>query len=271
MRMFFDKTPKPATKIRDEEQRYTIVLTLVRMIWTLKEIQSSPITDLIEQSPTANVRDLLGAIDHFTQSAVGLSARLTTAELARAVHTQQVVHIAHLYGAGGLMNWLYPLLRDGNEATLALAQLDHWATEKPDMVRDAAYHAAQILSLARTYPSNSPNESFLIFHAGTALFYLGKLLVEHAHVAGGPETLGIVRLDYIEMDKEDGEFARIKTWLRTGQAHRVSLQGIPSLSCHEGRRKILDQTVVLLRRRHTWGIAESFIKVVLRLRDTLRR
>ncbi|KIW16773.1 hypothetical protein PV08_03963 [Exophiala spinifera] len=270
MRTLFDKTPKPTAKIREEEHRYTLVLTLVRMIWTCKEIKSSPVTDLIEDGPTYYVQPLLDAIDGFTQSARRLASRLTTTELARAMHTQQVIHVAHLYGAGGLMTWLYPLLRGGNEATLALAQLDHWATESPDVVRDAAYHAAQILSLARAYPSNSPNESFLIFQAGTALFYLGKLLVEHDYAAGGLETPRIVRLDYIERDEDDDELVRTKTWLRTGQAHQISLQGIPSLSCDEGRRKVLDETVVLLRRRHTSGISESFVKVVLRLRDTLR-
>jgi hypothetical protein len=269
LRTFFDKTADPLEKIKEEEHRYIVLLTLVRMIWTLKEMRSSPVADLVLHGPEASTPILLATVDLFEQSPRVLSASLTTAELAAAIHTQQVVHIAHLYGAGGLMNWLYPLLRNGNEATVALAQVERWAAENPGMLRQAAYHSSQILSLARTYPSNSPIEPFLIFHAGTVLFYLAKLLAK-PRPTGGPEQFVVVRLDHQKPAEDDAEWSRIRSWLHTGQAQHISLQGIPSLCCDLGRRQTLDHTVELLRRRHVWGIAESFVKVVLRLRDTLQ-
>ncbi|KAH8812805.1 hypothetical protein F5884DRAFT_899041 [Xylogone sp. PMI_703] len=266
MRTLFNNTPDPTEKVKEEEHRYIVILTLVRMIWTLKEMMSSPISDLMRERPENSTPRLLAAVDLFSQSSRILSASLTTVELARAIHTQQVVHVAHLYGAGGLMNWLYPLLRDGNRATLALTQLNEWAAAKPESVREAAYHSAQILSLARTYPSNSPIEPFLIFHAGTVLFYLAKLLPK---CISSTEKFIAVKLDHLSTCEDDEESFKLVTWLKTGQTQKVSLQGISSLCCDDGRRQSLEQTVEILRRRPVWGVAESFVKVILRLRDTL--
>ncbi|KIY04070.1 uncharacterized protein Z520_00762 [Fonsecaea multimorphosa CBS 102226] len=265
IRSFYDKSQNALERLVEERHRYILVLTQVRMIWTLKEITGSPICDLFVNGPENCTADLLDATDRFARSPHTLSSSLTTTELASAIHTLQIIHVAHLYGANGLMNWLYPLLREGNEATTAFTQMSHWAAAKPEMVRNTAFHCARILSLARTYPSNCPDEPFLIFHAGTVLFYLARWLPRNTG-AGSSENL-VVRLDHIGAE-DDTESANLRSWLRDGQAQVISLHGIPSLCSNQGRRQVLDETADLLKRRRVWGIANSFVKVVLNLRDT---
>jgi hypothetical protein len=267
MQRCLDHTSEPGEQLEDEEHRFMVILTLARMVWTLKDMKAAPINEFAHVSPESLAPPVLEGLDIFLQAPHRLSAILTTEEMARAMNSQQVVHMAHLYGAGPLMNWLFPLLRHGDKATVAQRQLNLWAAQKPEAARKAAYHSAQILALARTYPSNSPNESFLIFHAGTILFYLAKLLIEQEP----SDRSVIVRLDHLDNGDSDTETFKLKSYIRTGQAHKIILQGMESVCCETGRRHILEQTVELLRRRTVWGIADSFVKVILSLRDSFQR
>jgi hypothetical protein len=177
IRLLFDGTPNPVEHITDEEHRFLIILTLVRMLWTLKEIRSSPIDDLVTPpSYDDGRRDLLRAIDRMTIPIMAASKNNTRTEMDRLVHRMQLVHISHIYGAADLMNWLYPYLRHGPEAENARIRMREWANENPPRTRDVAYHCAQILGLVRHYPSNMPLEPFLTFHAGVVLSCMATVL-----------------------------------------------------------------------------------------------
>ncbi|KIW17546.1 hypothetical protein PV08_04740 [Exophiala spinifera] len=265
IRVFFDGTRKPEEKVQDERHRYIIVSTLCRMIWTLKEIRSSPVVDLVPYGPQNTTEILVAAADKLSRCPQTLAATLTTAELAHAMHTLQVVYVTHLYGAGGLMNWLYPLLRDDYLATTTFTSLDHWAKQNPRVAREAAFYSARILAIARIYPSNSPNEPAMIFHAGTVLYFLAKVL---------PTNFGTDRaavwLDQLSPG-DDGPPSPVKQWISHGESSIVCMHGVPSLLSEQGGKHILDQTAELLKRRRVWGIADSFFKVVLRLRDRTKK
>lgn len=263
LRTCLDTAREPNDNLREEEHRYTIILTLSRMLWSLKDMKASPFIDFVPVGPDLLTPPVLRALDLFIKAPNKLHSSLTTEELARAMHSQQIIHISHLYGAGNLMNWLFPLLRHGNTAAAAQRNLSLWAAQKPEDVRKAAHHSAQILAIARKYPSNSPDESFLIFYAGAILFYLAKLLSEHQ-----PSDRSItVALDHLTSGNDDAAVFKLETWIQTGEAHRIHLQGTESLCCDTGRRQILDLTIELLKRRVVWGIADSFVNVLIAMRD----
>lgn len=259
-----DTACEPKDNLKDEDHRYTIILTLSRMLWSLKDMRASPILDFVRVGPDLLAPPVLRALDLFIKIPNKLLNSLTTEEMARAMHSQQVIHISHLYGTGNLMNWLFPLLRYGNTAAAAQRNLNLWAAQKPEEVRKASYHSAQILAIARKYPSNSPDESFIVFYAGAVLFYLAKLLSEHE-----PSSRSItVALDHLASGNDDeAAVVKLKMWIREGEAHRIHLQGTDSVCCGTGRRQILDLTIELLKRRVVWGIADSFVKVLIAMRD----
>ncbi|RBA18228.1 hypothetical protein FPRO05_10523 [Fusarium proliferatum] len=231
------------------------------MIWSLKEMRSSPIVDLVPHGPENTTGDLVRAADKLARCPQTLAANLTTAELAPAMHTLQVIYICHLYGAGGLMNWLYPLLRDDCQVPTTFNSLELWAKQNPGAAREAACYSARILAISRIYPSASPNEPAMIFHAGTVLYFLAKVLPTR-FVKDKPA----VWLDQLSPG-DDGLPSLVKTWISNGESSMVCMHGVPSLLSDQGGRRIIDQMAELLKRRQVWGIADSFLKVVLRIRD----
>lgn len=262
IRTLFDGSERPTEKITDERQRFLIILTLLRMLWTLKEIKSSPISDLIEDGLDNGRALLLRAIDSFTQSPIVLSKSHTRTEMLRIVHRMQLIHISHLYGAGDLMNWLYPYLRKGIEIENARVRMLQWAGESPARVREVAYHSAQILALVRQYPSNMPFEPFVIFHAGVVLSFMARLLPTVSGNNRGPQ----LRLDHLATSR-DTMSSTLNKWMQRGGNEVVGLHGVPDISCKAGRQQILDQTAELLKRRQVWGVAQNFTRVILGFRE----
>ncbi|KAJ9633604.1 hypothetical protein H2204_006810 [Knufia peltigerae] len=261
IRSFFDNTQRPLENIVVEEHIFLITLTLVRMLWTLKEIRSSPINDLVSPPVYDNGRQtLLQALDGMMVSVVPFSKLHTKAEIDRVVHRMQLIHVAHLYGAGDLMNWLWPSLRDGPEAENARERMRQWSNEDMQRSRNVVYHCAQLLGLIRHYPNNMPFEVFLIFHAGVVLSCIVPLLEAEMF----RERTTVLHLDQLDSGDEL-LFKRHDDWVKNGGNTQLCLTGVPSLCSAGARRAILDQTALLLRRQKVWGMARNLTKVVLSL------
>jgi hypothetical protein len=255
--MLFDGTPNPLERIADEEHRFLIALTALRMLWSQKEIGIHDLVPLPTHDDRRQI--ILRAMDQMSIPVTELSSTHTVPEIERVVHRVQLIHLAHIYGAGDLMNWLYPYLRDGPEVENARARMKHWAEEDPQRTREVAYHCAQIIGLVRHYPNNMPLHGFIIFHAGVVLVCASSVL---------PQTSPASRGTALQLDDLAAEThcpSRQSLWVKNGGNEQVGLVGIPSLCCTEGRRRVLDQTVSLLRRQRSWGMARNLTKVVLSL------
>ena len=265
IRLLFDGTPDPVKKIVDEEHCFIIELTLVRMIWTLKEIKSSPINDLTTPPIWDDGRTaLLRALDNMAVPMGALAKNHTREEMNHFVHRMLLIHIAHIYGAGDLMNWLYPYLRDGPEAENARVRMRQWASEDASRIREVAYHSAQIIGLLRHYPNNMPFEAFLIFHAGVVLSCVANLLPRSR--TGPTSNANPAPLPLDMLDPGTGDVtARHAAWVSDGGDEQPSLFGVPALCCAAGRHQVLNQTAALLKRRRVWNMARNLAKVVLSL------
>lgn len=263
LRMLFDESLNPTEQIPDTEHCFLVLLTLVRMLWSLKEIRSSPINDLI--SPTAfddGPKAILRVIHRLAVPITSLSHTHTKAEIDRLVHRMQLIHIAHIYAAGDLMNWLYPYLRNDSETECARIRMYQWAHEDPARTREVAYHCAQLMGLLRHYPKVMPLEPLLTFHAGVVLSCVAALIPTNAAREDGHGPS-------IPLDRLEPGCGRVsrrqEDWVRHGGAEQVSLYGVPSLCCATGRQQVLDQTATLLKRQTVFGVAENLAKVVLSL------
>ncbi|CAN9370500.1 unnamed protein product [Alternaria alternata] len=254
---FFDGSPDPAGNL-SEEHLLIISLMLLSMLWSIKEFRSFPLEDLARPLGFENGRQaMMHAMDQIKVPILAMADSHTQSEMERLVDRTQLAHIAHIYGAGDLMNWLFPYLRNDAERDTVKTRMLRWANEDHRRTREVTYHSAQILGLVRHYPSLMPVQSFLLFHAGVILSCMSFLLPESCTPCPGPP---------IQLEKLGSEeSADLMRWLESGGSSVISLTGVPSLCCPTGRRLVLDQTASLLKRHKTWGIAENLMKVILSL------
>ncbi|EXJ53623.1 uncharacterized protein A1O5_13074 [Cladophialophora psammophila CBS 110553] len=266
IRSLFDGTEKPAEKFQDEKQRFLVILALVRTLLSVKDLQFTSTLERDQdgfESKFCNQKqhELLQAIDCFYESPAPRAKFYTRTQLLQAAYRTQLTHVAHLYGAGDLMTFLYPYLRNGQEAENAKIRMLQWAQKDQRRVRNVAYHSAQILALLRKYPSNLPVEPFVVFHAGVVLSCMAKLLPA-CQTHGERRSL---QIDYLGED--DNLVRKALAWVHDGGDIEIRLHGVPSLCCEKGRKEVLDQTAELLRAMSVWSISQNFAAMILSLRQ----
>jgi len=205
----------------------------------------------------------------FQESALSLtaSAKCTSEQLLQIVRRVQIVHLSHLYGAGDLMDLVYLIVRPSPAKETAEERLLQWAKHDARRVRHVAFHAAQVLAIARCWPGNLPLESFNVFHAGVALYCMCALLArtETDGIAGAQGTA--LRLDHLAKEETDPANEAIQAWIQDGGNVTVSVFGVSDLTGTPGPRQVLELTANMLKNMTVWGVAQYFRKVVLQLRE----
>lgn len=245
--------------IEDDKHRLLVLLALMTKLSHLRGYGSSALPRPVREHLNDARRQILDRIDCFDQSPAIVARSHTIIEMTRAIHLVKLVHMAHLNAAGDLMGFLYPVLRNGTESERARARMFDWAAEDARRYRQVVFSSAQVLSLLRQFPSDTPSEPFLIFHAGVILSCMAQIPRNEDDLEPGE----VVRIDSLHGQSHQTQIA---DWLAHGSCS-VAMHGVPSLFCSEGRRQILDQTAELLKRRTVWRISESLAQVVIALRN----
>lgn len=265
LRSFFHNPREAQAGISDDHHRLPIILTIMRTLYTVRELEGNPASDFFQGGPS-HAEDralLLHILNHFLVSPRSPQALSTSTSLVDVVHRLQTVHMAHIVSGGAFTDWLYPLLRGGAEFESAQERMRKWAAEDSSRIRDQAFHCGQILGLVREYPFNIPQEAFNVYHAGTLLWCLSALLAQHPARSTGLEFPSC-RLDFLG-DYESQPLVNIREWIQRGQSRNLSLHGVPDLLTDDGRDQLLHQTAEMLRGMRVWGIAQNFLRVVLKL------
>ena len=249
-----------AASTNEEHHRLPIILTLMRMIWSLKEHGDNPLSELmLDKSFQDGQRErLLGALDHMADFGAVTCPLHSWKSRLGLVHRLRTINMAHLISAGNLMDWMYATVRKGRNAVEAKTHISRWARCHPQRAREVTFRSAQILALIRTYPYNLATEPFDLFHAGVALSLLAPNLQQRD---GSSPARQVIRLDYLGGDKEP-EMVAIRAWTQYGHCAHLQLSGILDLSVATGPREVLEHTAELLRRMRIWGIAQNFLKVI---------
>ena len=262
-----DGDREAAESMSNERHRIIVLLSLSRKMWSLREIVLSPVGDIVGNKLEEARQQILDTIDWFWQYPVLMSRSHTRTEIARSVHTMHIVHLAHIHGAGTLMNFYFPFLRNcllhrTQDDGASRALLEHWAAENPRLTRDVAFHCAQILALGRQFPENMSMEPFLVFHAGVLLMSMGLVLPAVQRWETG------LRLDHLG-SPGDPIMVSISKWIREGGDEVVGLHGVPVLCCETGWKLLLDETAGILGRLRVWKLTQALRKVVLAIREGL--
>lgn len=272
--VFTGRSYEIVRSIKDPQHRHLIVVTLARMVWSLKEIQAVPGAQLgrfpingFQETKT----EALKLLEAFRLNiALPLHGQLPST-VGVTLRSCLVTHVSNLYAADDLMDWFYPLVRRGHVAARWKTRAAHWASQNPTKMREAAYHSAQILTIARKFPINFPAEVFDTFHAGLYLWLVSGLWQDQQDGAGlrAGEQCTEVRLDVLQFESnDDGCSNMVAQWIKDGNATvntRVSIHGVPDLAGFDGPIQILQQVAKLLERMKVWKISQNLLRIVLGL------
>jgi hypothetical protein len=286
---FFQNVPLPMSNLAEDCYRQLLILTFIRMLWTMKEIKRSPLCGLGNLGHWLNNRHSLlrriNMLQEFPYS-TATTANHTSDQLVLIAQRAQVVHLANFYGAGDLMDLVYRLVRPSSDNKAAERGLIHWAKQEPTRVRETMFHAAQTLALVRHFPSNTPLESFNVFHAGIVLWSMCTLFpqtrrqIESQSQTGssfhtpstfssntGSTVISSIRLDHLSKQDNGAHTEAIQQWIQTGSTKSVSIFGIPDLCDPAGQIRVLELSADILKNMTVWGVAQSLRRVLLELRQ----
>ena len=160
-----------------------LVRTISRMMWQLKEMQSSfpiyqprqPAFFESEFRLSVNMLDRFVALNPLSGTD-SLKISLDSSTSPMASQTLQAIHIAHLHISPGLVDSVYQLLKNRGTDFDKAVQFCYRHFRRQSDARRVAFHCAQVLSLCRRYPSGATCEPFNIFHAGLSLWLVAPLL-----------------------------------------------------------------------------------------------
>ncbi|KAH8816699.1 fungal-specific transcription factor domain-containing protein [Xylogone sp. PMI_703] len=264
----FERSEMGIGKVTDDQHQLIVVITLTRMLWSVKEFEASPINDLVRQ--THFLKDSKRHIQEVLDRFLIMQVPTTKTALSNFVRKIQMIHMSHLYGAGDLMDWIRPMLRGRKEAEGARRRMIAWGAEDPVRIRSITYHSAQTLAILRRFPHNEPLEAFNVFHAGVVLWCMAGLLSENRpsniSCAHQEKHRGVYRIDITTRRGETCAHSQIdEDWIVNGGPQVVSLHGVPDLCCPRGQIQVLEQTAEILERMQVWGISQSFLLVTLQM------
>ncbi|KAF5636967.1 cytochrome P450 monooxygenase [Fusarium tjaetaba] len=261
-------------ELSDDQHLHIITVTLCRFLWSMKELQGSPLMDAVpEDWPLVNhKRTLLNKLDQFLTCPEAAKANKDDGVLRRIVERLLIIHLCHLFGAGDLMDWLLPLLRAGGQHKESRARMSNWGREDGVRLRQVAYHSAQILALSRSFPFNSPCESFYAFYAGGALWCATVLLGESEPGIGteacddedDSQKFTVLQLDAFH-PLEGDDYSKLHHWLCEGGQARVGLFGVPRLGSKDSHVQVLQEALRILQNMRIWELSKAFSEFIRKL------
>lgn len=204
------------SKITHMHHQRIFVLTHCRMLWSLKEIQSlsgpyKPTRPLILDE---EMNDTMKMLDGFSKSSRWLQTQGFMAnphKMAIATQTLHAIHMAHLHATPGLMDGVYRLLEGAGSRSSDVSGSSHHRIPKDTVkIRETAYHCAQVLHLARHFPTNAPSEPYDVFNAGITLWFLTPVFKQE-NSATNPSRDGITQDRYVRYKRFT--YSSVKSYL----------------------------------------------------------
>ncbi|EHK19348.1 uncharacterized protein TRIVIDRAFT_69340 [Trichoderma virens Gv29-8] len=278
-RSCFDASVIENVQLTDTQHIHILVVMLARFVWSLKELQVSPLMDVVpdylpidqhKMTLTDKMSDFL-ASPHALKDSTTADDRVISHVAQRAL----IIHMSHLYGASDLMDWLPALLRSAGLNKPARERMAQWGKEDPARVRKVIYHSSQIIAICRDFPFNTPYESFYVFYAGSVLWCSATLLTSplrdticgasSEHIDSETDH-AILLLDKPSAANVEDWTLEILQWVQAGGGNiQLGLYGVPNLAAAASRVQVLQETVRILQNMRFWDISRAFASTLRRL------
>ncbi|KIW48944.1 uncharacterized protein PV06_01500 [Exophiala oligosperma] len=259
------KTPHANLDVDDEptdrHHKLIIAFHLVRDLYSISQLCGSPISSLTQGTVDfeKSRSNLLSTLESQLEPLSIQSMFKGPSELAILMHRTLLTRTAMVFGMGLVPTWLYSLLCEETSAQ-ARGKLRAWTLDDPSRARRVMYQCAQILTAVRTFPCNLHYEPYSVFHAGLTIWSLIDILPGE-NIAGETRHL---QIDRIQGDDREID-ALIDDWIQNKTPAAVGIHEIPDLWGFESRRQLLYQISQMLRRMRAFGLARSFLNVILGL------
>ncbi|KAF1953347.1 hypothetical protein CC80DRAFT_420478 [Byssothecium circinans] len=264
-------SPKSA-EITDACHSHIAAIILARSIWDLRESALEP-SALFFPNDNADLRlqrmqAILSTLQRLTSPLVPSANDLIGQDFASLVQRTYIVHSGGILTAEDAVDHMHIVwAKLGTRSQQAREHLLRWASRCPAQVRTTAHKAAQILSVARRYPYNHPNEPYHVFHSGFILWTMLGLLTElpsSIPPPGSNHRRIPCRLDW-HGAHDTPEALAVNDWVEHGgYGYIVGMDGAPDLVSEMGMRQVLELAADTLKRMRVWGIAQIFLNAVLR-------
>jgi hypothetical protein len=265
-RSLFDASLAESVQLSDGQHLYIIVVTLARFLWSIKELQVSPLMDVVPESwPLIEHKsNLLDKLDQYLVSPYTESASETDRNIQCVAGRALIIHTSHLYGSSDLMDWLPAMLRSSGSNQAAKERMMRWGSEDQERLRKVVYHSAQILAICRDFPFNNPYEATYVFYAGAALWCATTMLEAPVLDSATNEDATPLFLDKNATEGE-ADYAKVVQWIRQGGNFNVGLYGVPVLGTRVSRIQILEETVRVLQNLRVWDLSKAYANVLRQL------
>lgn len=254
-------------RIKDNYQRYLMVTTLTRMMWSLKEQTTQPGAHLLtpQNALQQGKQDLLDVVNYFSFSPKALQGSVAPEYLAARIQQLALVKLAHILTADDVWDYLHLIWRKHSQVELGQHHVLKWIREKPRSWRAFTVANAQLLSITRLYPDNHPHEAYNVFHAGMAIWVMSTLVRTTDQATKECQDPLVCHLDWLGSENAPEALA-LQDWVENGgNQYVVRIFGVPDLFAVEGAQQVLRQTAEILNRMPVWGIAHTLRNATLRV------
>lgn len=264
-RSLFDFNLAQSVQLSDGQHLYIIVITVARFLWSIKELQVSPLMDVVPENwPLIEHKgNLLGKLDQYLVSPYTARASETDNNIQYIAGRALVIHTSHLYGSSDLMDWLPAMLRSSGFNQAAKERMTKWGSEDQVRLRRVVYHSAQILAICRDFQFNNPYEPTYVFHAGAALWCVVTMLEAPALDSAVDDATPL----FLDKSATEGEanHSKVMQWIQEGGKFNVGLYGVPVLGTEMSRLQILEATVRVLQNLRVWDLSKVYAGVLRQL------
>ncbi|KAK9240298.1 fungal-specific transcription factor domain-containing protein [Lipomyces kononenkoae] len=242
-----------------------------RILWDFRELEDSALSRILPDPPTdysQSKETLLRALIYLHDS---MTDPYNILDMVHMNMTCLIAHYSHLYTAREIMDLVIALARQRKADRLdAMHRIQVIFTLDPVHSRKLAWHAAQIIGIARRYPIRTPCETMRVFLAGLFLYAFAKYFPPPGVQAGAP----IVKLDTLSWLNKYPQTQQTKTddlekWFLDGG--RASMDYVEDIHAQvrvgqtgaSGAENVLAVVLATLRSMKSWGVAAKFCNVLI--------
>ncbi|KAK9367162.1 fungal-specific transcription factor domain-containing protein [Lipomyces kononenkoae] len=240
-----------------------------RILWDFRELEDSALSRILPDPPTdysQSKETLLRALIYLHDS---MTDPYNILDMVHMNMTCLIAHYSHLYTAREIMDLVIALARQRKADRLdAMHRIQVIFTLDPVHSRKLAWHAAQIIGIARRYPIRTPCETMRVFLAGLFMYAFAKYFPPQRHQAG----MSIVKLDTLSWLNKYPQSHRandLEKWFLEGG--RASMDYVEDIHAQvrvgetgaSGAENVLAVVLATLRSMKSWGVAAKFCNVLI--------
>ncbi|KAK9476784.1 fungal-specific transcription factor domain-containing protein, partial [Lipomyces japonicus] len=246
-----------------------------RILWDIRELEDSALSQVLPDNPVDYSSTKNALLLTLTALQDSVTDPYNILDMVHMNMTCLIAHYSHLYSARETMDLAIALAKTQREDRLdAMHRIQVIFTLDPVNARKLAWHAAQIVGIARRYAIRTPCETMRVFLAGLFLYAFAKYFPadnsnnneDDNYNGDGQDPVTTVNLDTlpwlsgVSWDERQAELDRY--FMIGGNAKMDSVDLLCSAD-GKGAEQVLAVVLATLKLMKCWGLAQKFSSVLI--------